>query len=92
VTGANAVNKNGYITAGTVQGNYAVSYTDGGFCTSSATVTIIDPNSTAIAAVTGGQVSYKFDGTPKGPAANIFMGYNGYDYAGQTKPINPGFY
>jgi hypothetical protein len=92
VTGSNAVNKNGYITAGTVGGDYEVSYTDGGFCTSSATVTVIAPSSNSVAAVTGGEASYKFDGATKGPAANIFMGYNGYDFASETNPINPGFY
>ena len=90
VTGANTVN-NGYITAGTTPGDYEVGYTDGCAQTVSATV-YVAPTSN-LPAITDGQASYKFDGTPKGPSsASYYMGYNGFNYSSTTRPTKPGFY
>jgi hypothetical protein len=86
------VNKNGYITAGTVEGSYVVSYTNACFLTSSATITVVDASSNTVADVTGGVPSYKFDGTAKGPVANIYVGYNGFTYSSESQPTGRGFY
>ena len=89
-TGAITVS-NGTITAGTVTGTYAVNYTDGCGQIASATV-----NVTSIAdapAITDAKASYKYDGSPKGPAsANFFTGYNGFDYSSASQPTEPGYY
>jgi hypothetical protein len=92
ITGSNAVNKNGYITAGNVEGSYVVSYTNACFLTSSATVTVVDASANTVADVTGGVPSYKFDGTAKGPVANIYVGYNGFTYSSESQPTGRGFY
>jgi hypothetical protein len=92
ITGLNTVNKDGYITAGTVLGEYIVSYTNACFLTSSATITVVDASSNIVADVTGGVPSYKFDGTPKGPVANIYVGYIGFTYSSESQPTGRGFY
>jgi hypothetical protein len=90
-TGAITVNSDGYITAGTSTGTYSVSYTDGCAQTASATVTVSETS--ILPAITDGQVSYKFDGSPKGPSsASYFIGYNGFTYLSPNKPTNVGFY
>jgi len=82
---------NGYLTAGTIPGAYTVSYTDGCAQTVSATVNVA-PTS-ILPAITDGQASYKFDGTPKGPSsASYFVGYNGFSYSSPNKPTNTGYY
>jgi hypothetical protein len=82
---------NGYVTAGTIPGDYEVGYTDGCAQTVSATVYVAPTSS--LPAITDGQASYKFDGTPKGPSsASYYMGYNGFNYSSPTRPTKPGFY
>ena len=88
-TGEISVN-NGYVTAGTVPGAYTVSYTDGCGKTISATADVVA--SPVAPAIADGLASYKFDGTPQGPTANLFMGYNGFDYSSTIKPTEPGYY
>jgi hypothetical protein len=52
----------------------------------------VAPTST-LPAITDGQASYKFDGTPKGPSsASYYIGYNGFNYSSPTRPTKPGFY
>ncbi len=52
---------------------------------STSSVTIIDPRV---------RPYYKFDNTPHGPIDGTinYMGYNGFTYSSQAKPINTGFY
>jgi hypothetical protein len=91
VSGTISVN-NGYVTAGTTQGTYTVSYTDGCAQTVSASVTV--GNSDISPAITG-LASYKISNTnpiPQGPTASLYMGYNGFNYSSTTKPTKPGFY
>jgi hypothetical protein len=51
----------------------------------SPSLTITDPSA---------QTSYKFINNPQGPIGGIinYVGYNGYDYSSQSRPINTGFY
>jgi hypothetical protein len=90
VTGSNSVN-NGFLTAGTISGTYTVSYTDGCAQTASATVTVNNSNN-GVTTITDGQASYKFNNTAQGPSANVYIGYNGFNYTSATKPTNTGFY
>lgn len=84
------VNSSGYVT-GIATGTTEVSLTtDGGTVTAS--VIVIDAISSTVAAVTDGVTSYKFDGTPKGPVANIFIAYNGFTYSSELQPNGRGFY
>jgi hypothetical protein len=84
---------NGYVTAGTTPGTYTVSYTDGCAQTVSASVTV--GNSDISPAITG-LASYKISNTnpiPQGPTANLYIGYNGFNYySTTTPPTKPGFY
>ena len=91
VSGTITVN-NGYVTAGTTQGTYTVSYTDG--CAQTASATVAVGNSDISPAITG-LASYKISNTnpiPQGPTANVYVGYNGFNYYSTTKPTNTGFY
>jgi hypothetical protein len=89
-TGPNTMN-NGYVTAGTTAGTYTVSYTDA--CAQTASATLIVSSTSTLPAIADGQVSYKFDGSPKGPSsASYFVGYNGFTYLSPNKPSNVGFY
>lgn len=89
-TGPNTMN-NGYVTAGTTAGTYTVSYTDA--CAQTASATLIVSSTSTLPAISDGQVSYKFDGSPKGPSsASYFVGYNGFTYLSPNKPSNVGFY
>jgi len=90
-----SVNSTGYVTAGTVSGDgYTVSYTDACGQTVSENVTVnnldnADP-------IIGGLASYKINNTtplPQGPSANVYVGYNGFNYySTTTPPTKPGFY
>ena len=85
---------NGYVTAGTSTGPYTVSYTDACAQTVSATVTVGNSDN-GVSGVSGGQASYKISNSspiPQGPTANVYVGYNGFNYYSTTKPTNTGFY
>jgi len=93
VSGTITVN-NGYVTAGTTQGTYTVSYTDGCAQTVSASVTVGNSDN-GVSGVSGGQASYKISNSspiPQGPTANVYVGYNGFNYYSTTKPTNTGYY
>jgi hypothetical protein len=93
VSGTITVN-NGYVTAGTTQGTYTVSYTDGCAQTASATVTVNNSDN-GVTAIADGLASYKINNTnpiPQGPTASLYVGYNGFNYTSATKPTNTGFY
>jgi hypothetical protein len=84
---------NGYVTAGTIPGDYEVGYTDGCAQTVSATVYVAPTSS--LPAITDGLASYKFNNNPQGPLGSgnvIYMGYNGFNYSSTTRPTKPGFY
>lgn len=89
-----SVNSSGYVTAGTVTGNYTVSYTDACAQTASATITVNNSDN-SVTSIAGGQASYKINNTnpiPQGPTASLYVGYNGYNYFSATKPTNTGYY
>jgi len=85
---------NGYVTAGTSTGPYTVSYTDACAQTVSATVTVGNSDY-GVSGVSGGQASYKISNSspiPQGPTANVYVGYNGFNYYSATMPTNTGYY
>ena len=84
------VNASGYVT-GVSEGTTTVSLvTEGGTVTATVTVAA----TSTLAAITDGLASYKFNNNPQGPIGGIinYVGYNGFDYSSQTRPINTGFY
>jgi hypothetical protein len=88
------VNSSGYVTAGAITGTTIVSFLlDGGSATVSATVNVVASSSLNITDPLA-QPSYKFNNNPQGPIGGInnYVGYNGYNYSGQARPISPGFY
>ena len=85
------VNTSGYVT-GVATGTSIVSLvTSGG--TVSATINVGSSSSLSITDPLA-QPSYKFSNNPQGPIGglNNYVGYNGYSYSSQTRPINTGFY
>jgi hypothetical protein len=86
------VNSSGYVTAGAITGTTIVSFVDGGSATVSATVNVVSSSSLNITDPLA-QASYKFNNNPQGPIGGInnYVGYNGYDYSSQARPINTGF-
>ena len=89
-----SVNSNGYVTAGTVTGNYTVSYTDACAQTVSATITVNNSDN-GVTAIADGLASYKINNAnplPQGPTASLYIGYNGFNYTSATKPTNTGYY
>lgn len=88
-----SVNSTGYVTAGTITGTYTLTYTDA--CAQSISRNVIVNNSNNAPAITYGQASYKISNSnpqPQGPTANIYVGYNGFNYYSATQPTNTGFY
>jgi len=92
------VNSNGYVTALSAGTTDISLTTTGGSVTATITVyssTDYATTSNTVSVITDGQVSYKINNSipqPQGPTANLFMGYNGYNYSSSIKPTNPGFY
>jgi len=88
------VNASGYIT-GVSAGTTTVSLvaTRGGTVTASVTVA---ENANPSLSITDplAQASYTLNNNPQGPIGglNNYVGYNGYSYSSQTRPINTGFY
>ena len=85
------VDSKGYVT-GLITGTTTISLENlGGTVTASVTVgssselSITDPLA---------QSSYKFNNNPQGPIGGTinYVGYNGFNYISQTRPINTGFY
>ena len=86
------VDTRGYVTAGSITGTTTISLENsGGTVTASITVesdselSIIDPLA---------QAAYKINNNPQGPIGGTinYVGYNGFNYSSQTRPINSGFY
>jgi hypothetical protein len=92
ITGANTVN-NGYVTAGTNQGSFIVSYTDGCAQTVSATVGVASTSNLPV--ISDGKISFKLNNSnpqPQGPTASLYTGYNGTNYYSSTRPASTGYY
>ena len=89
-----SVNSSNYVTAGTATGGYTVSYTDA--CTQTVSATVNIATTSDLPAIIDGQASYKINNTnpmPQGPSADLYMGYNGYNYSSiTTPPTNTGYY
>ena len=84
------VNSSGYVT-GVANGSTTVQFVaSDGTATAIATVTVNTSDITPV--IIDGQSSYRFNGSAQGPTADIFMGYNGFNYSSTTRPINTGFY
>jgi hypothetical protein len=86
------VNSSGYVTGVSV-GTTIVSLVATGGGTVSAAVTVVASSSLNITDPLA-QSSYKFNNNPQGPigGTNNYLGYNGYYYSSQTRPISAGFY
>jgi len=65
----------------------------GGTVTATVTVSASASSSLAITDPLA-QASYKFSNNPQGPVGGInnYVGYNGYTYSSQARPINTGFF
>ena len=87
------VNSSGYVT-GVSEGTTDISLTTAGG-TVTATVTVASTASSILTITDpSAQASYKINNNPQGPISGIinYVGYNGFDYSSQTRPINTGFY
>jgi len=86
------VNASGYVT-GVKVGSAIVSLVETGVGTVTASVTVGSSSGLSITDPFA-QSSYKFNNNPQGPIGglNNYIGYNGYDYSSQTRPINTGFF
>jgi len=85
------VNSSGYVT-GVSEGSTTVSLMTGGG-TVTATITVGSSSGLSITDPLA-QSSYKFNNNPQGPVGglNNYIGYNGYNYSSQARPINTGFF
>jgi len=81
----------GYVT-GVSKGNAEVSFSNYAG-TVSASVTV-GSSSELIITDPLAQASYKFNNNPQGPIGGInnYVGYNGFDYSSQSRPIRTGYY
>jgi hypothetical protein len=93
------VNSSGYVT-GVSEGTTTVSLEVTGGGTVTATVTVSASASlvsaSASLAITDplAEASYKFNNNPQGPVGglNNYVGYNGFSYSSQARPIKPGYF
>ena len=88
------VNSSGYVTGVSV-GTTIISLEVTGVGTVTATVTVASTASSILTITDpSAQASYKINNNPQGPISGIinYVGYNGFDYSSQTRPINTGFY
>ena len=85
------VDSRGYVT-GLITGTTTISLENGGG-TATATITV-GFNSEFAITDTSAQSSYKFNNNYQGPIGGKinYVGYNGYNYSSQIRPINTGFY
>jgi len=87
------VDTRGYVTGVSI-GSAEVSLTTAGG-TVTATVTVVaDANPSLSITDPLAQAAYKINNNPQGPIGGTinYVGYNGYSYSSQTRPINSGFY
>jgi len=87
------VDSRGYVTGVSI-GSAEVSLTTAGG-TVTATVTVVaDANPSLSITDPLAQAAYKINNNPQGPIGGTinYVGYNGYSYSSQTRPINSGFY
>jgi len=85
------VDTRGYVT-GLITGTTTISLENSGG-TVSASITV-ESNSELIITDPLAQASYKITNNPQGPIGGTinYVGYNGFNYSSQTRPINSGFY
>ncbi len=85
------INSSGYVTGVSIGTTSVSLVTSEG--TTSATITV-GPNSSVAIIDPIARPYYKFDNSPHGPVDGVvnYMGYNGFNYSSQARPINTGFY
>jgi len=85
------VDAKGYVT-GLIPGTTTISLENSGG-TVSASITVGSSSELSITDPLA-QASYKINNNPQGPIGGTinYVGYNGFNYSSQTRPINSGFY
>jgi len=87
------INSSGYVTGVSVGTTTVSLVTGGGTVTASVTVSASATSSLNITDPSA-QSSYKFNNNPQGPVGglNNYVGYNGFSYSSQARPIKTGFF